>query len=825
MAFRVGISEIVSKHSFSDYRSRTARACAAWLMAAVHLASLHAQDHALETQHKYTNALIQSTSPYLLQHAHNPVNWMPWGPEAFAKAKAENKPIFVSIGYSTCYWCHVMERESFENEKVAKVLNDNYVAIKVDREERPDIDEQLMLATQLLTGRGGWPNSIWLTVDGRPWMAGTYFPRDNFIGALQQLAGVWKNQPEAVNKQADSLSDAIRTASRHDVPDRPLAIDAKPMQRLMEELTQVFDPIHGGFGTKPKFPPHGQLRLLALATGTGDEAAKNMLTRTLDGIWCGGIHDHVGGGFHRYSTDERWFLPHFEKMLYDNAQLMRAFAEAYAVAPQPHYTAAADDIFQWLQREMTHSRGAFYSAIDSESEGGEEGRYYTWSASELSQALSAEDAKQFSATYHFAPEGNFAEEATGERPGTNIPFLTPSQTSLYADSRFESMRAKLREQRSLRDYPHLDDKILTSWNGLMISALARAGVTFKQPQYIDAAAKAAEFVLEELQDQGALLRTWRNDTAALPGYLDDYAYFIEGLVELHAATGDARWQTEAVRLTDQMLALFEDRQHGGFYFTSESHEKLLLRSKNLMGGGNLPDANGVAIQVLLKLAAISSSAKQASPFGERYLAAAKRGLGSFSELMRKSPRQVEHLVLAGEMYRAQFSGRDEPQSAGTQTANTPSYSDDAITAHVFLQHIVAKPGQEFLVAIEILVSPGYHLYGKSENNVVQRTTVTLADSAVLDAGRATEPSGSPKDDPVLGEKIVTLEGKLMFFLPIQVSPNAKEGDVELTINLTYQACTTQHCLRPQTVALTKQIRISDTASEQLRFNEKFETKP
>ncbi|MEM7559642.1 MAG: thioredoxin domain-containing protein, partial [Planctomycetota bacterium] len=555
------------------------------------------------SEHKYTNALINSTSPYLLQHAHNPVNWMPWGPEAFAKAKKENKPIFVSIGYSTCYWCHVMERESFENEEVAKVLNEKYIAIKVDREERPDIDEQLMLATQLMTGRGGWPNSVWLTTDGRPWMAGTYFPKVQFIDVLNQLAEAWTEKADLVDQQADNLAGAIRQASALAPPASDATIDARPLQRAILEMNQIFDKQHAGFGKAPKFPPHGMLRLLAYAAKyQNNTSAKDMLEATLDAMFCGGMHDHVGGGFHRYATDERWFLPHFEKMLYDNAQLIHAYTDAFELDPQPKYRAAIDDIFGWIQREMTHPKGAFYSAIDSESEGGEEGRYYTWSVKELEEAIGKEAADYFAGHYNFEVEGNFTEEATGHRPGTNIPFLqTENFAAKLDDPRLAASRRKLREKRKEREYPHLDDKILAAWNGLMISALARAGRELDEPKYTESAEIAAEFILNNMMKEGRLLRSWRAGKASLPGYLNDYAFFLDGLVELHRSTGNEEWLTRAENLSQTMVELFEDKRNGGFFFTSKEHEELLMRSKNLMGGGNLPSGNGVAVRSLLAL--------------------------------------------------------------------------------------------------------------------------------------------------------------------------------------------------------------------------------
>ncbi|KKK78929.1 hypothetical protein LCGC14_2838620, partial [marine sediment metagenome] len=332
-------------------------------------------------QHKHTNHLIHETSPYLLQHAHNPVNWYPWGPEALAKARKEDKPIFLSIGYSTCYWCHVMEKQSFETEEVAKILNEHFIAIKVDREERPDIDEQYMLATQLVTGRGGWPNSVWLTPDGRPWMAGTYFPKAQFMRILETLWGHWKNRRKEVEQQADQLAQAIRRVGEGRGIFQPGSdagpADQKMIDNAVAEYKRAFDE-SGGFSRAPKFPPHGVLRVLIHEyRRTSDEALLRMITRTLDAMWLGGMHDHVGGGFHRYSTDSAWLLPHFEKMLYDNAQLMRAYTDGYLLSGFPRYREAVEDIFHWVQSEMTSPEGGFYSAIDS-GEVGKEGETYVW---------------------------------------------------------------------------------------------------------------------------------------------------------------------------------------------------------------------------------------------------------------------------------------------------------------------------------------------------------------------------------------------------------------------------------------------------------------
>lgn len=810
--------EIMSSTLTVMWKRRPAMLVVGLLLLAPSIAKLNAQD-----DHKYTNALIDSTSPYLLQHAHNPVNWMPWGPEAFEKARKENKPIFVSIGYSTCYWCHVMERESFENEEVAKVINEHYIAIKVDREERPDIDEQLMLATQLMTGRGGWPNSIWLTTDGRPWMAGTYFPKDQFVGALTQLSSVWKSEPAAVQKQADSLSNAIRQASQVPAASPNSAPSQRPMEQFLLEAAQIFDGTHGGFGTRPKFPPHGMLRLLAEAAReeqdkTGPKSASKMLNRTLEAMWYGGIHDHVGGGIHRYSTDERWFLPHFEKMLYDNAQLVRALAEAAALelseepglseetGPNAEIASYTDqhrraiaDIFGWLKREMTHEQGAFYSALDSESEGGEEGRYYTWSMKELEQELGQADAKVFAQYYNFEPPGNFTEEATGHRPGTNIPYLKLNQKGQSEPAAIAKLRAKLLAAREDREYPHLDDKVLTSWNGLMISALARAGSVLDEPQYVQAAERAALFVQTELVLEGQLQRSWRDGRASLPAYLNDYAFFAEGLLELYAATEQQSWLDAADAVALEMIEKFEDKQGGGFFFTSADHEELLLRSKNLMGGGNLPVGNGVAVQVLLRLYEETGKPE--------YLAVAERTLRSFSGLMQRSPRQVEHLVIAN----LHFLRLSQEQSETEEIADA-YYLTPVVAARVYSSHLNVTPGSRLELAVVLDVERGYHLYADTNDpELVKPTSIAVAEDAGWQVGEIEQPAGTIRFDGILDAKIAVLEGQLKYFIPIEISEQAELGEVVLPVTLKWQACDGNRCLAPEEAQVSIRVTVQDTA--------------
>jgi uncharacterized protein len=594
------------------------------------------------------NRLIHETSPYLLQHAHNPVHWYPWGPEAFQQARADDKPLFLSVGYSTCYWCHVMERESFENHEIAQVLNESFIAIKVDREERPDIDEQYMLAGELLAGRGGWPNSVWLTAEGKPWMAGTYFPPVQFKAMLNELARIWRTRRADVEKQADQLTNAIREAiSGISVSLQGRGVDWQLIERAIDESRRTFDAEHGGFGGAPKFPPHERLLLLARQfRRTRDNTLLTMLTTTLDAMARGGFHDQLSGGFHRYATDRQWLLPHFEKMLYDNAQLLRAYTEGYLRASDENYREVVRDIFAWLEREMTDPEGAFYCALDAESEQ-VEGKFYVWRYDEVMEILGQGPGRLFAEIFDLEPDGNYVEQATGLRPGTNVLHL-PQPLDEFAREKdldlvklkanLHSMREKLLTARATRTRPHRDDKILAGWNGLMIGSLAHAGFQLEEPSFIDTAVKAGRFILASMSKDGRLLRSYRTGQARIPAFLDDYTYFIRGLLDLYEATEDRQWLDNAARLANIMLDDFEDKEHGGFFFTSSGHEKLLARSKNLTGSGNIPSGNGVAAEVLLRLWKITGSVK--------YRQSADRTLAAFSGLMWQMPQAAESLIQA-----------------------------------------------------------------------------------------------------------------------------------------------------------------------------------
>jgi len=768
------------------------------------------------TEHEYTNALIDETSPYLLQHAHNPVDWMPWGEAAFARAQREGKPIFLSVGYSTCYWCHVMEHESFEDEEVAAVLNEHYVTIKVDREERPDVDEQYMLATQLVVGRGGWPNSVWLTPDGAPFMAGTYFPKERFIPALEHLAEAWKTRREEVERQAGRLADAIaRIASGED---RLADADGAPPQRdvvaaAVDAYRGSYDETHGGFGGAPKFPPHGPLRILLHEHArSGEQELRAILTGTLDAMWLGGMHDHVGGGFHRYATDREWLLPHFEKMLYDNGQLLRIYAQAAAQTGLPRYRRAVADIAAWLEREMTSPRGAFYSALDS-GEVEKEGESYVWHHKEIIEVLGEEDGRFFAELYQIEPLGNFAEEATGEMPGTNIPHLERPLAAIAEErgvdaealrERLAAMRARLLAHRLTWPQPHRDDKVLTAWNALMIEGLAYAGRVLDEPAYVETAGRAAGFLLTHLVDaDGRLLRSWRAGQAGDPGYLDDHAYLIAALLELHAATdGDGPWLREARRLADVLLADFEDETGGAFFFTADDADALLVRSKSLTGGGNVPSPNGVAAAALLRLARVTGEA----PYRE----AAQRTLAALAPTMRQSPRSVDHAILALAQWHDE--GPEAPPE-DAQAGTDASTELGVITAALSTSRQTVRPGGELTLQLDLAIQDGWHLYGPNpQHDFLIPTTVALLDSAHAAAGTIVAPEPVEKPDPILEETVAVHEGRIRFRVPVSIAADAPLGVLELRLRLRSQACDASRCLQPRDDELAVTVTV-DAGSE------------
>ncbi|MEK7468357.1 MAG: thioredoxin domain-containing protein [Planctomycetota bacterium] len=544
--------------------------------------------------HKHTNRLAKEKSPYLLQHAHNPVDWYPWGDEAFAKAKKEGKPVFLSVGYSTCHWCHVMERESFENEDTAKILNEYFVSIKVDREERPDVDEIYMEAVQAMNnGGGGWPMSVFLTPEGKPFFAGTYFPPDDrhgrpgFPTLLDRIHTLWGEKRDEIEKQGDMLVQYLANTGK---PDGPTDLDAKLLPAAVKQILARFDPDNGGFGSAPKFPPAMALGYL-LREAKDDKAAMNVVTKTLDSMARGGIYDQAGGGFARYSTDEHWLIPHFEKMLYDNAQLARVYAEAAVVTGNAYYERISREVFDYVLREMLAPEGAFWCATDADSEG-EEGKFFVWTPAQISEILGNEKGAAFCSYFGVTKDGNF-EHGTS---ALHVPNYDEE-----SEKRFKPAKAQLYEARKKRIPPHLDDKILVAWNGLMISALSYASGALGEPRYRDAAEKAARFLMTQCVKDGRLLRGYRQGAMTVTGFLDDYAMFSAALFDLYEATGKLEYFREARRLATEMIRLFEDADGGAFFSTATDQQKLIARRKDAYDGA-VPSGISVACMTLLRLA-------------------------------------------------------------------------------------------------------------------------------------------------------------------------------------------------------------------------------
>lgn len=617
-----------------------------------------------------TNRLINETSPYLLQHAHNPVNWYPWGPEAFRKAQEENKPIFLSIGYSTCHWCHVMAHESFENPEVARLMNEVFISIKVDREERPDIDNVYMSACQMMTGGGGWPLSIIMTPDKKPFFAATYIPRESRFGLIgmmeiiPRIKELWTTQQgEALN-----LSNEIATMLQRTSQDTPgEKLDEATLDLTYAQLAKRFDGQHAGFSSAPKFPtPHNLLFLLRYWKRKGNRAALDMVEKTLQAMWRGGIYDHVGFGFHRYSTDSQWLVPHFEKMLYDQAMLAMAYAEAYQATGKEDYGKTARKIFSYVLRDMTSPEGGFYSAEDADSEG-EEGKFYLWTQEEVWQALGSEEAEFIAQVFNIEKDGNFVEQTTGKRNGVNILHLSKSLDELAPDldlsqqefQRYlEGIRQKLFAYREKRIHPAKDDKILTDWNGLMIVALAKGAQAFDEREYAEVACRAMDFILGNMRKlDGRLLHRYRDGQAGIEANLYDYAFLVWGLIELYEAVFDVRYLKVALELTNDMLKHFWDEDGGGLYLTPDDGENLLVRNKEIHDGA-IPSGNSVAMLNLLRLGHMT-----ATPDLEEKAA---RISSAFSGNVKQSPSAYTQLMVAldfaiGPCYEVVITGNSEAE--------------------------------------------------------------------------------------------------------------------------------------------------------------------
>jgi len=596
--------------------------------------------------HKHTNRLADETSPYLLQHAHNPVDWFPWGQEAFDKAQRENKPILLSIGYSACHWCHVMEHESFENEEIAALMNQLFVNIKVDREERPDLDEIYMSAVQMLTGRGGWPMTMFLTPERKPFYGGTYFPpedRGGMPGFSRILIGVnqaFRERPADVEKSVTQIINALQRMSASQESQRTFSESI--IGDGAEKIAAAYDSDNGGLGQAPKFPNAGVYELfLRHHHRSKNQRYLEMVVHTLTKMAQGGIYDHLGGGFHRYSVDAKWLVPHFEKMLYDNAQLVRIYAQAFSVTKNPLFRNVVDETCGYLLREMLHSEGGFYSTQDADSEG-KEGKFFVWTLSEIDQLVGDEAGEIFGRIYDVSEQGNFEEK--------NIlhPTLTLEQASKYfrrdpaeIEKIIAETKQKLFTEREKRIKPFRDEKIITAWNGLMLSGLAAAIRISPRSEYLEATERTIKFLITKMYRDGFLLHTYKDDQVKLLGYLDDYAFLAIGLLDVYEVLFDQALLERAIELGEIMLREFWDDEDGAFFYTGKSHEQLISRAKPIFDA-SIPSGNSMAAQLLLRLHHITGR--------ELYRQRAEKVLRSYYDAMESQPFGFAHLICTLDFY-------------------------------------------------------------------------------------------------------------------------------------------------------------------------------
>jgi len=771
-----------------------------------------ADDGAAKTNGRPENRLAKETSPYLLLHAHNPVDWYPWGREALANARTENKPIFLSVGYSSCYWCHVMERESFMDPEIARVLNANFVCIKVDREERPDVDQVYMAALQAL-GPGGWPMSLFLTPDGRPFFGGTYSPpRDRqgtsgFLTIITEVAKAWSMRKDEIDKAAGAVTDAARRrlTAASSLGRLPLARTAAT--EGLAQLGAQFDPEHGGFGfnpdnpRRPKFPQPVDLLFLLdqhRRGGRSNDALDplRMVLFTLDRMARGGIRDQVGGGYHRYATDRYWLVPHFEKMLYDNAQLARVHLAAYEITKEPRWRQEAEATFAFIEQKMTAPEGGFFSALDAETKG-EEGATYIWTKDQVKAALGeGPDVEAFAQVYGLTGE----PQVDGGRFVLHEPRTRAEQAAVLKntpeelEARLRPLRARLLDAREKRPAPLLDDKVITGWNGLMIAAYADGYRTLKVEKYRQAAEKAAGFLLDKLRSpEGRLLRTYRQGNAKLPAYLEDHAFLVHGLLRLHHATGDARWLREAQTLTERMLADFEDREQGGFFFTANDHESLLARAKDPFDNA-LPSGNSIAILDLLELHRATGKSV--------YLEHAGKALEAFSTLLAQVPVALPLVLVGLEQYLDAKPGLTTPKPLAP---GAPGDAPDGVVVMGSARRpdgapATTAPGREFEAVVTVTIQDGWHIYANPTSLAEMKPSTLDLEPQSEPSARLLEVSYPAGPTKVLGslgsEKVSLYQGKVEFKARLRLAADAKPGTIELKLRLSYQACNDRLCRAP-----------------------------
>ena len=733
---------------------------------------------------KWTNRLINETSPYLLLHAHNPVEWYSWDDEALTRAKKENKLIFLSVGYSTCYWCHVMEREVFSNPEIAEQMNKNFINIKIDREERPDLDEIYMTATQIMIRRGGWPNSVFLTPDLKPFYAGTYFPptdkpnRPGFPTVLDAVHEAWVTREAEVINTANEITNIIeRVISTGFTSLTAKSLDRSLISTGVTHLKTTYNQAYGGFGKAPKFPSPANLEFLLreyerqskLQTANTDaESLLKMVTRTLDMMAYGGIYDQIGGGFHRYSVDAKWLVPHFEKMLYDNAQLAKVYLQAYKITEKPQYRRIAEELFSFIAREMTAPDGGFYSALDAETDA-EEGKYYVWTEDEIKKVLSKTDVKQFASIYGIDKGPNF--------DGKNVLYVPNGAESEASLKTVKSARETLLAARFERERPLLDTKIIVSWNGMMIDALAYGYEVLGDEKYLTAASKAAQFILDKIRKpDGELWHTYTAGVAKYDGYLDDYAFLVQGLLGLSNATGEERWLRSATTLTDKMIELFWDDKHGGFFFTKADAKQLIVRTKKPHDSA-IPSGNAVAVNNLLML----------NPSYRNY---AEKTLRSFAKAMEDTPSSFMHMLFALNGYLSIEDGL--PVSIPELDA-----SQALVTATAKIK--TRTKGNQIDVEVQVKIAAGWHINANpaGQDNLIP-TTITVDKDALIEINNVKYPKGKSMKFEFSPESVNVYEGTFTIPLKLKQKPDTliKKG-VPIILKLNYQACNDTECSLPQ----------------------------
>lgn len=850
---------------------------------------------AAETPGGKENRLAKSNSPYLLLHAKNPVDWYPWGPEALERAKAENKPIFLSIGYSSCFWCHVMERLVFENETIAAYMNEHFVNIKVDREERPDLDEIYMLSLQVYfsairSGQGaGWPLSMFLTPDGRPFAGGTYFPPEDKNGqagfgkVLKQVHDVWEKHPDQIRNTADLVTKEVQRLSKPQLNLEAAAVSGELVEAGLRDILAAYDKEHGGLdysGADPeasKFPVPTRLEFLQSMSQSANANPEILaaLDHTLERIAAGGIHDHLGGGFHRYSTDREWRVPHFEKMLYDNALLVDVYVVAYQRTSRRTYRQVVESTLDFILRDMTDPAGGFYSALDAETDG-VEGRYYVWSRDEVNQILGADDGRLFIAAYGMDEPQSFEPGAVLFLPRTLADTADHLQMPVQdLEDRLAASRKKLLEARQKRSPLLRDDKVLVGWNGLMVRALARAGKTLRRKDYLDAAEKGAQFVLTQMKDKnGRLLHSWRGGQANLAAYVDDYAGLTAGLIALHDATGEARWLESAERLTEEQQRLFWDNDGKGFFLTASDQEQLLARPKNAFDSV-VPSGNSLSVRNLVRLRQLTGDVRYARTADETVRAFAgviQTGPSGYStlllglhELLATAGAQpmtsgpVAGLFSAPPMT---FADPDDPQTPASAPPSTPmpqtlaaapktavppktegapqaAEADAppapfaAATAENAGKHplLAAKgylaadglvAGRANPVAVVLDVKEEWHINANpprpKQMKATELTGKFTAESALKGV---VYPKGHDFVLEGFDEPLSVYEGQVVLIGTIDVPASAAGKEESVTLSIRYQACNNETCQRPTTLEIAGKVKVLPAGSQPKFINRRL----